>query len=137
MRFPPHLTIYGNKDFRGNCPVESAEQVTFFNLLRKKYPNLGTIAIHPRNEGKRSFQQTARHKAEGMTKGAPDIIIPAKYPFICELKRRDHTLGRFETGQLEYLTEAQEQGAFVCIALGYDAAFQALEDWLTHKEFQQ
>ena len=65
-----------------------------------------------------------------MTKGASDIIIPGSPAFVCELKRRDHTKSRWEDGQQEYLTAAQDAGAFVCIALGADAAMEAFNDWL-------
>jgi len=131
MKFPSWLKVYGDSCFRGECPPESAEQITFFNKLRKEYPEtLGRIAIHPRNEGKRTHQQTARHKAEGMTEGASDIVIPGCPAFVCEMKRKDHTKSRFEPGQVEYLKAAQDSGAFVCVALGWEAAWQAMVEWI-------
>jgi hypothetical protein len=131
MIFPDFLPVYGDKKYRNKkCPVESAEQITFFNTLRREYPELAIIAIHPRNEGKRTVQQTQRQKAEGMTTGASDIIIPTLRPFICELKRQDHTLCHWEPNQLEYLETAKKHGAFVCVALGYEAALEALKVWI-------
>ena len=45
------VPIYGDTTFRGKCPKEELEQVTFFNRLRREYPDTyGAIAIHPRNE---------------------------------------------------------------------------------------
>lgn len=124
------LRVYGDKSYRGDCPTEAAEQVTFFARLRREYPDTwGRLAIHPRNEGRRSWQQTVRHKAEGMTPGASDIIIPGSPSFVCELKRRDPTRSRWEDGQLEYLEAAQHGGAFVCVALGVDAAWAAFMEW--------
>ena len=70
------------------------------------------------------------HKAEGMVTGAVDIIIPTSPPFVCELKRRDHTKSTISEDQLEYLYAAEEAGAFACIALGADAAQEALEAYL-------
>jgi hypothetical protein len=134
MRFPEWLPVYGDQDYRNKkCPVESAEQITFFNTLRRDYPELGRIAIHPRNEGKRTANQTQRQKAEGMTAGAADIIIPGSPAFVCELKRIDHTLCAWEPDQLEYLATAQTMGAFVCVALGHKAALEALEVWIGRK----
>lgn len=131
MRFEHDwLRVYGDRAFRGNCPRETVEQVTFFRRLRATHPSLGAIAIHPRNEGKRRHDQTSRHKAEGMTPGASDIIIPARVPFVCELKRRDHTKARWQDGQLDYLRKCHDAGAWVCVALGADAATKALDDWL-------
>ncbi len=130
MRFPDWMTVYGDTTYRGACPPESAEQITFFSALRRAHPNvLGRIAIHPRNEGKRRYQQTARHKAEGMTAGAPDIIIPGCPAFVCELKRRDHTQSSWQPAQREYLQAAHQAGAFVCVALGWEAAFEAVKEW--------
>jgi hypothetical protein len=134
MRLPEWLPVYGDQEYRNKkCPVESAEQITFFNTLRRDYPELGRIAIHPRNEGKRTANQAQRQKAEGMTAGAADIIIPGSPAFVCELKRTDHTLCAWEPDQLEYLATAQTMGAFVCVALGHKAALEALEIWIGRK----
>ena len=69
-------------------------------------------------------------KAEGMVKGASDIIIPGGPAFVCELKRRDHTKSVWQDGQQEYLYAAQRAGAFVCIALGHKAAREAFGRYL-------
>ena len=131
MKFPNWLTVYGDTAYRNKqCPQESAEQITFFNALRKRYPDTyGRIALHPRNEGKRTMQQAMRHKAEGMTEGAADIVIPGCPAFICELKRKDHTCSRWQDGQIEFLEACHNTGAFVCVALGHEDALQALEEW--------
>lgn len=134
MKIPNWLKCYGDMDYRNkNCPPESAEQITFFNCLRAKYPSIGRIALHIRNEGKRTVQQAIRHKAEGMVAGASDIIIPGSPSFVCELKRADHTCSRWQDGQIEYLEAAKNNGAFVCVAFGYKAALLALEDWINEE----
>ena len=131
MIFPEWLPVFGDLDYRNKkCPVESAEQITFFNTLRREYPELGKIAIHPRNEGKRTMQQAQRQKAEGMTPGAADIVIPGNPAFVCELKRLDHTVCQWQPGQIEYLEAAKNNGAFVCVALGHKAALEALKVWI-------
>ena len=126
--------IYGDTSFRGDCPKESVEQVTFFNKLRREYPDTwGALALHPRNEQQlRGGQHRAliRHKAEGMTPGASDVIIPARMTFVCEIKRQDHTKSKWQPGQVAYLTAAHEARAFACVALGWEGAWAAFEDWL-------
>ena len=126
--------IYGDPKFRGDCPTESVEQITFFAKLRREYPDTwGRLALHPRNEQQlRGGQHRGfiRQKAEGLTPGASDIVIPAGESFVCEMKRQDHTKSRWQPGQIEYLTAAHEAGAFVCVALGWRGAWQAFEDWL-------
>ena len=131
MHLPNDIRIFGDLDYRGACPKETLEQVTFFNRLRREYPDtLGMIAFHVRNEGKRDHLTAASHKAEGMTTGAPDIVIPGAPTFICELKRRDHTQSELRTAQLAYLRAAQRAGCYVCVALGVDAAWEALHAYM-------
>jgi hypothetical protein len=74
--------------------------------------------------------QIAREKAEGMVKGASDVIICGSPTFVCEIKRRDHTKSTWQDGQQEFLNAAQKTGSFVCIALGADAAWEAFADYL-------
>lgn len=130
MKFPANIKVYGDLEYRDKrCPTEVAEQMTFFNRLRRNYPDsYGLIATHIRNEGKRT--NALKERMEGMVNGASDIIIPARVPFVCELKRRDHTLCHWQPGQVEYLTAAQEMGAFAIVALGVDAAWEALQEWI-------
>lgn len=119
------IPVYGG-EYRGKCPLESAEQVTAINYIRGRCPNV----IHPRNEGKRHHNQTTKQKAEGLTKGASDIIIPGSPAFVCELKRKDKTKSRVEPEQVDYLAESIKLGAFCCIAYGHEAAIEAFKEWL-------
>lgn len=130
MKVPNWLPAFGDMDFRGKCPPESAEQVTFFNMLRREYPDTyGKIALHPRNEGKRTAQQTQREKSEGLATGASDVVIPCNPPIIIEMKRQDHTQSTWEKGQQAYLWAAKQTGAHVCVAFGWEAAWRAFEKY--------
>ena len=75
--------------------------------------------------------QAAREKSEGMTTGAADIIIPGRPSFVCELKRRDHTKSRISEDQVNYLRATAANGSFSCVALGVEAAWEALNEWIT------
>ena len=134
MKFPEWLPVYGAKDYRGKCPKEALEQMTFFNRVRTRWPDtIGVLALHPKNEEKRAgrqFRTLEKDKAMGLCKGASDIIIVGNPSFVCELKRLDHTLCSWQDGQIEYLEAAQKQGSFVCVALGANAAIEAVEQWL-------
>ena len=136
MKFNAEIPVYGNINYRGKCPKEEVEQASFFSKLRREYPETwGVIALHPRNEGLKiagQFSAVIKHQSEGMAKGAADIIIPARMAFVCELKRQDHTLSKWQEGQREYLLAARAAGAFACVALGAVAAWQAFEEWLNH-----
>jgi hypothetical protein len=131
MKIPAEIRLFGNPDFRGKCPMEQAEQVTFFNRIRRQWPDTwGLIAVHPRNEGARTMHQASRERSEGMTTGASDIIIPGAPSFVCELKRRNPTLSSLKKEQEAFLLAAHRAGAFVCIALGVDAAMEAFHAYL-------
>lgn len=131
MKFPAWLKVYGDIGYRGECPLEGAEQITFFNKLRATYPDSwGRIALHPKNEEKRKgkqFQQLSRDKSMGLSPGASDIIIPLG--FACEMKRLDHTQSKWQPGQLDYLQAVHDAGGFACVALGWEAAWEAFEAW--------
>lgn len=132
MLIPPHIRTYGDTTFRGKCPTEEVEQATFFNRLRLQYPKTwGAIALHIRNEGKGSAIQTKKFKVNGgYIPGASDIIIPGSPTLVIEMKRRDHTQSKWQDGQQEYLTAAHNAGAFACLAFGYEAAWEAFQEWL-------
>lgn len=138
MKFPPWLRVFGDQKYRGDCPLEDLEQITFFNWLRREYPDrYGRIALHPKNEQKRrgrQFRALDKDKAMGMAPGAADIIIPGAPAFVCEIKRRDHTKSAWQPDQIPYLESSQEAGAFVCVALGSDAARAAFLDWLDRSQ---
>ena len=117
--------------YRGNCPLESAEQITFFNKIRSEYPDTyGKLAFHVRNEGKRTQNQIQREKAEGLTTGVVDIIIPGGASFVCELKRKDKTKSRLSKEEKEYLEISSNLGAYSCVAYGWEQAWKAFEDWV-------
>ena len=131
MKFPEWLLVFGDPTYRNKkCPPESAEQITAFNWLRANGFN---TAIHARNEGKRHHAQTTKQKAEGMTAGASDIIIPSKQTFVCELKRQDHTMSKWQPNQLDYLEQCHKDGAFVCVALGYKGVIKGVQFWKNWK----
>ena len=49
MKFNNGIKVYGDKTKRGKCPPESAEQITFFNWLRREYPDVAIDKppVHP------------------------------------------------------------------------------------------
>lgn len=133
MKFPEWLTVLGDVSYRGNCPSEDAEQITFFNELKRRWPDtLGKVAFHPHNEGNATSSEDAyrlvfKKKVMGMATGASDIIIPG-INCVIELKRRDHTKSKWQKGQEEYLKICKALGASVYVSLGWEPAIKMLED---------
>ena len=134
MKIPQDIKVFGDMSFRGDCAKEDLELITFFNQLRIKYPKLAKVAIHPDNEGLvfgTGFNNHTRQKAKGAIRnGAADIIICGCPTFVCEMKRQDHTKSKWQDGQLDFLQTSQGLGAFVCVALGYEAALEAVNNWI-------
>lgn len=135
MKIPECIKIYGDINFRDkNCRNERPEQKEFFAWLKENRPKLHEIAIHPKNEGKRTaFQQQEDKEMGSLTTGAPDIIIPVSPPFLCELKRLDIKESKIRKKQILYLVRAAENGAFACFALGSDNAILAFLEWESKK----
>lgn len=131
MKFPGWLPVYGDADYRAKKPrVEECEQIDIFNWLQHNHPEDYAIAIHPKNEGKRSGHQAARDRSSGcLNKGASDVIIPAALPLVCEVKRADHTKSAWQPGQLEFLHAAHDAGAFVFVAIGFEGFKIGHEAW--------
>ncbi len=128
----PWLKVYGDQNYRNKrCPLEAQEQISYFQALRRFFPRLAEVAIHPRNEGKRTFGQAHWQKQEGLNTGAADVIIPvAPVPLVLEIKRRDRSLSKWQKGQIEYLHAAHREGAYTCVALGWEAGVEATRAWL-------
>lgn len=124
------LVVYGDPDWRGKCPLEAAEAVSFFCQLRVEFPELAKVATHIRNEGKRTKRQGYQHQQEGMNTGASDVIIPVCPPIVMEMKRRDHTLSSISKEQVDYLVAAADLGAFTGVALGAAGAMVMVRTWV-------
>ena len=134
-QIPDFIPVFGDINFRGQCATETAEQIGFFQLLEKEFPQLATVAVHIRNEGKRTKFQGYKQQQEGMNTGASDIIIPCSPPIVIELKRRNHTLSAISAKQVSYLSSAHCYGAFACVALGAIGAMEAVKAWhMAHKK---
>lgn len=131
MKFNKKIKFYGDLSFRDKkCPPEDAEQMTFFNQLKKLYPEWATLATHIKNEGKRNVRQASKDKANGLNQGFADVIIIGNPVLYMEIKRQDHTLSSWQPTQEEKLIRASEIGAFSCVALGHKSALDAVKDWV-------
>ena len=121
------IPVYGDTTYRGDCPSEMAEQVSFLAQLKLEFHELWEVAVHIENEGKRS--DAARKKQQGMRTGASDIVIPCCPPILIELKRKDNTQSSISGEQIAYLVRAKRLGAFACVSLGAVGAMEAVRAW--------
>lgn len=125
---PESIMIYG-APIKGCKVPESAHMITFFNTLRREYPEYAKCCLHIRNEGKRTRQQIEKEKAQGFVTGAADIILVGNPSFVCEMKSQSPS-AKISKEQIEFLLSAQRLGAFSCVALGHVGAIEGFNEWL-------
>lgn len=124
MKIPDSIHIEGDLNYRGECPKEGAEHVTFVNWMRAQYPDTyGKLLVHQKGEGKRTHRQVQIDKAYGaITKGCADFLVMCTPPIAIELKRRDHTKSALSGDQIEFLKLVESKGGHACVALGWESA---------------
>lgn len=134
---------------RRTCPSEHDEQVTViqwakahvgrFPCLRWLYSVPNGIAQFSFVGGKRqvNFAAIQYFKSEGLNSGVADLCLP--YPrgtyhgWYCEMKKQFG--GNVLPEQQEFMAYAKEQGYFVTLAEGADAAIASLEAYLALPAF--
>ena len=128
MKTPAWLPKFGDLPKSTSNPAEDYVLSSLISRIRNDYPSsYGLVAFHVKNESKRTTGQIRADKAKGLTKGVSDLIVVGN-PTLCMEIKKDNSC-RFEDGQLEFLQQAQKQGAFVCLAIGYQGAKDAFEEW--------
>ena len=131
MKFHPKIPVFGDVNYRGDCPTEDVEQINFYSWLKVNHPKHADLFMHPKAEGKRNgAQYSYDHRTGGIPTSMPDCMIVSFRPFCVELKRKNHTKSRWQDGQQEKLLALAEAGCFVGVALGADAMKEAFELWL-------
>ena len=129
MKTPAWLPKFGDLPKSTSNPAEDYVLSSLISRIRNDYPlSYGLVAFHVKNESKRTTGQIRADKAKGLTRGVSDLIVIGN-PTLCMEIKKDNSC-RFEGGQLEFLQQAQKQGAFVCLAVGYQGAKDAFEHWL-------
>lgn len=128
MNTPAWLPKFGDLPKSTSNPAEDYVLSSLISRIRNDYPTTyGLVAFHVKNESKRTTGQIRADKAKGLTKGVSDLIVIGN-PTLCMEIKKDNSC-RFEDGQLEFLQQAKKQGAFVCLAIGYQGAKDAFEEW--------
>jgi hypothetical protein len=108
---------------------EHSEQVGFVRWVREKFPGLLIFAIP--NGSFRDINTGKKLKDEGVTKGIPDMMIPAKKIFI-EMKRvKGGVVSPEQKKMMEYLTRV---GYTCMICYGANDASRQLLDFLKDKK---
>jgi len=96
---------------------EHLEQVRLVSWFRKTYPDTRILAIP--NGGVRSASQGANLKAEGVSAGVPDLMVPAWLLWI-EMKREKG--GTISPAQRDWMAYLESIGHQVIVGRGFDDA---------------
>lgn len=105
-------------------PSEHLEQVFTVAWFRREYPGIRIFAIP--NGGGRSKSQAGQLKAEGVSKGVPDLYIPAWRLWI-EMKRQSGgTVSKEQKDWHEYLRSI---GDSVLVCKGFEHAKEMLKNF--------
>jgi len=115
------------------APAESDEQSVFVNSARRSGMRLHSVP----NGGFREARTAVNMKREGMSAGAPDLIVwggpkAGEHPFdpppvAMEFKRANGELGDFALNQLEWLEYIHTHSpAWAVGVLGYKAGLEVL-----------
>ena len=113
-----------------HIPTEHEEQRTFIQWFRRKFPDVRIFAIP--NGGARSPSVACRLKAEGVSRGVPDLFIPAWRLFI-EMKRvKGGVVSEDQYSWKEYL---EANGYRVVICAGCEAAQKEVDEWQALRSF--
>lgn len=135
MHIPKWLTVYGDRSYRGKCPREIEDQMSFFTWLGNELPEYRALTFHPKIESRRSHAQAAiDRKAGTLTKGVADVIAIGFPCLVMELKRKDESDSGWSDGQLKFLERAKNAGASVCVAFGLEAAKEAYLEWVSMQQ---
>ncbi len=116
------------------CPTEHMEAAMLIRWVigaERIYPELALLYAIP-NGGKRSIKTARDLKAEGVKAGVPDYCLPVPCGgfngLYLELKRQHG--GRVEPEQRAWLAALEAQGYRTEVARGWEAARDALRDYL-------
>lgn len=101
-----------------------------------KMPELDLLYAIP-NGGARHIRVAAKLKAEGVSRGVPDICLPVArggfHGLYIELKKpkcSKSPAGRVTKEQAQWIEDLTKQGYLAQVCVGWEAAKQAIEGYL-------
>jgi len=116
---------------------ELAEQVLFFNHVKKVHPALweSRMIFAVPNGGKRTPMEAVKLKASGVLAGVSDIIVllaRGSYHGMCLEMKKDG--GRLSPDQSLFLSSAKKHGYAAVVAVGHAEAIRVFNNYIALKE---
>jgi len=108
---------------------EHSLQVQIIGLIEisKSHPDIIAVAIP--NAGRRSWQTGKKMKAEGMKKGAPDLVILLPEGRVGWMENKKPKGGRMSDEQLGFEARCKRLGHHYARARNMEQAIAALNQW--------
>ena len=107
----------------GAIPSEHDEQRYFVQWFRRRFPDVRIFAIP--NGGERGRATAGRLKAEGVSRGVPDLCVPEWFLWVEMKRRKGGTVSPEQKSWIAYLNKA---GYKAVICKGMDEAIQEAEN---------
>lgn len=114
---------------RSDFPSEDHEQMHFVQWFRRSYPGVLIYAIP--NGGARHPAVAAKMKATGVTKGIPDLHVPAWSLWIEMKRQKGGTVSPEQKDQMAYLTGI---GHTCLVCAGNEIAQQMTRAFVARRE---
>lgn len=116
--------------------LEGEEQAQLIKLFRQRYPATGHLLIHIPNGGSRKNAfEGWRLKEQGVRAGVSDLFLPLArggyYGLWIEFKAAPPNDAVVSDSQKEWVDLMRAEGYHAEICLGVDAAYRALEAYMT------
>jgi len=116
---------------RSLASSESSIQQSFIEWVSFQYPKVRKVTFSIPNSGKRTFSYAQRLKREGMTKGAPDLIMCVSnglhHGMIIEFKKPG---GRLTINQDEMLRNLEFNNYKTCVCYSLEEAMDVTNQYL-------
>tara|TARA_R110002096_G_C14661646_1_gene728195 strand:- start:22563 stop:23027 length:465 start_codon:yes stop_codon:yes gene_type:complete len=119
------VRVYRNTESRKY--KEDVEQINFISWLRFNHPDIADRCFHVPNETQSAIQYQAKLTKMGRNKGIPDLMFYG-LPIAIEMKKTINASVKPE--QKKHLNRMAEDGLFVCVCFGDDAAKLAIKDYI-------
>ncbi|MNO56548.1 VRR-NUC domain protein [compost metagenome] len=123
------IRIY-DSGYRGDCRVETIEQIDCASWLQFNYPERWPLIWHTPNESKATASYMQKRQKMGVKSGVSDIIDFGLVRGAFELKRLDKSKCKVSKEQREFLQAVADSGGFAAVVYGFQEFKRAYADYL-------
>lgn len=129
------IEIFGDANWRGDCPLEDADTITICNHIRQAHGGrFEKSVLHVMNEkhrkDKADFRQLLAERKKGaIITGWSDVCVTGWPTLFMEVKRKDLSLSKLPQVEIDFLVANQNNDAWVFVVPGWEAGIACFENW--------